>query len=88
MKTKEEILEEKMIGHNNMWKKSTVERIGEAMDEYAKQQAIAFDDWTAHHHVKYQAGHKWVCDGKIYDQPPTTEQIYAQFENESQNKGK
>jgi hypothetical protein len=40
--TKKEVLESKFIGHNNTWKKSTIDRIEEAMDEYAKQRAIAF----------------------------------------------
>lgn len=78
-KTKEEIFNQVMDGHTVSM--LSVSDVFKMMDEYAKQQAIAFDDWTAFNHVKYQKGGTWVCAGKVYEQPPTTEQLYNQFES-------
>ncbi len=84
MNTKEEIFHK----HYDV-KSQGLSDVYAAMDEYAKQQAIAFAEWTdenGYTRIDNGASVRWESWSDLSGK--TTEQLYAQFiEHQSQNKG-
>lgn len=85
MKTKEEIWNKRVAG----WRLSMTDKgykaAMEAMSEYAKQQAIAYNKYVTDNKWTRLPSGRWRQFPYTYDNDPiTTEQLYNQF-IESQN---
>lgn len=84
--TKEEILEDK---NGFFYLEDTVyheDGVKEAMDEFAKQEAIAFAEWIGRNDYIFYGGENntWYhSDDRKRKNPLTTEQLYQLFLNQS-----
>lgn len=51
----------------------------QAMSDYARQEAIGFNEWVDMNEPTYQKGNKYLCNGHLFDSPPTTAQLYELY---------
>ncbi len=51
----------------------------EAMEEYAKQQAIGFSEWLDFNEPKYKLGNTWIVLDFEFDHPPKTSELYELY---------
>lgn len=82
MKTKDQILKERSIGITCGEILLDYSDAKEAMDEYAKQQAIAFDIYKReNHYILEHARNQYMKFGAAYVHEPrlSPDQLYAQF---------
>lgn len=82
MKTKEKILEEHCLGNGQFMDESRIdgytENVYSAMDEYAKQQSIAFQEWADTCAVR-NGFHEWTVGCGNAKKKYTSDELYSLF---------